>query len=104
MPTALNWKDFAGGSEAHASRAVGGRYRVERQQGLDFLGRPNGASWFDVRRLVNTGPGAWNNPPVFSKDPPRTLEAAKAVAEADNAKLAASRTASSTNNGSSGER
>ena len=76
MARRLNWKD----NEAWASRSVGGRYQIMRCESM-----PTGNFWFDVRRLVRTGPSAWNNPGVPGPTP-HTLDEAKALAETDNQK------------------
>jgi hypothetical protein len=90
MTKKLKWKDYEPDkfcsrvAEAHASRAVGGKYRIGRCEGT-FLNRPTGNVWFEVERLVNNGPGAWNNDLVKNNHPiARTLEQAKQVAEIDN--------------------
>lgn len=83
---ALNWKDNSDGSrsEAWASRAVGGKYEVRRCEGTNAPNRPSGTFSYQVRHLISTGHGGWNNPSVFSKTSPRTLEEAKFLAQADN--------------------
>jgi hypothetical protein len=84
MTKKLNWQDRAGDgdyyvvAEARASRAVGGKYEVRCGK------RADGNVWFEAQRLVNTGPGAWNNSLVKNNPIARTIEQAKATAEADN--------------------
>ena len=79
---ALNWKETVAGIwTAHASRRVGGRYLVERVEGWGHVFGRTGVIWFEVRRLINTGPGAWNNPTIGAA---KTFDDAKAVAEADH--------------------
>ena len=85
----LKWKDYEPDNfcsrvaEARASRAVGGKYRIGRREGT-FLNRPTGNVWFEAERLINTGPGAWNSDLVKNNPIARTVEQAKAAAEADN--------------------
>ena len=90
MTKKLKWKDYEPNNfcscvaEAWASRTVGGKYRIGRREGTDIFYRPNGSVWFEAERLVNTGPGAWNNSLVRVNPIARTIEQAKAAAEADN--------------------
>ena len=92
MVKKLNWKDRTWDSynstvaQAWASRAVGGKYRIKRRESTDIFHRPTGSVWFETERLVNTGPGAWNNNLVRTNPVARTVEQAKAAAEADNAR------------------
>jgi hypothetical protein len=44
---------------AWASRAVGGKYRIDRREGTNVFHRPTGRVWFEAQRLINTGTGAW---------------------------------------------
>jgi hypothetical protein len=87
MTKTLNWKDRAGerdyfvAAEARASHAVGGKYQIRCGK------RNDGNVWFEAQRLINTGVGAWNNALVKKTPIARTLEQAKAAAEADNQRL-----------------
>lgn len=90
MTKKLKWRDYEPDdfcslvAEAWASRTVGGKYRINRREGSDIFHRPTGSVWFEAERLVNTGPGAWNNSLVKNNPIARTIDAAKAAAEADN--------------------
>jgi hypothetical protein len=76
----MNWKGDDHRSVARASRAVGGRYEISREENI-IQGRPTGRTYFQVRRRVNRGNGQWDDDAHFVAD---TLELAKAMAEADN--------------------
>lgn len=79
----LNWKDEDERSYAHASRAVGGKYEIQRcQNGPDWF-RKEAQVYFDIRYLTNTGRGAWNNPGIGKVG--RTMAEAKRMAEEDHA-------------------
>jgi hypothetical protein len=81
----LNWK--AGGInnvEAWASRAVGGKYRIECRQGSDAFHRPNGPMSFEVSRYTTSGNGQWNYDKELGYRTVFTMQEAIAIAEADN--------------------
>jgi hypothetical protein len=82
---ALNWKDRGDHlSEAHAARAVGGKYRITRCVGTDMFNAPTGSVWFEVGYLVHQGNGQWHTHYRHSKEPIRTLAEAKHFAEQDH--------------------
>jgi hypothetical protein len=80
----LNWKDDPGGTstEAWASRAVGGKYRVSRREGVD------GVWWLEVEHLVHSGGGGryadWFATPVRHQAVIHSWREATNIAEADN--------------------
>jgi hypothetical protein len=81
----LNWKNdtsVAWAMVAHASRGVGGKYRVSRREGPDGV-------WFEVEHLTCFASGGWRGSgwdtrPVQHQPVARTYAEAFAVAEADN--------------------
>src|SRR5262245_52325016 len=79
----LNWRDYpSGGSVAHASRAVGGRYSISRNEGYNYLTGPTGEIWF----TVNYRDRDRHDHYLYSKPPLRALEEAKRFAEQDHVK------------------
>jgi hypothetical protein len=83
---ALNWKDDAGGgSEARASRAIGGRYRITCWRGGD-------KTWFgaieETTYEIRYRPNSSHNwqPVRHPRGTPGTLAEAKQMAEEDHAR------------------
>jgi hypothetical protein len=88
----LNWKNdtsVAWAMVAHASRGVGGKYRISRREDSDGV-------WFEVEHLVHNGCRSfryadWEKTPVRHQPVARTYAEAFAAAEADNDQRRASK-------------
>ena len=82
----LNWKDHMPSySVAHASRAVGGKYRITFYPSEPFSTGGYSLDSYRIDYCIHYGRGAWNDTPL----PHSTLKSwaeAKACAEADHAR------------------